>query len=70
MKTDNNGIYKPTELTYFIAKDESGNVTDKGFVGIGLVWTTKWNDIKKFTNKQEWIDELLKEGIIINEEMI
>jgi hypothetical protein len=64
---DNNGISKPSQITYFIAKDELGNIVDNGLVRVGQVWTAKWKDINRFTNKQEWLDELKENGITANE---
>jgi hypothetical protein len=61
---DNNGISKPSQITYFIARDELGNIVDNGSVGVKQVWTAKWQDIKRFTNKQDWLDELKENGVI------
>jgi hypothetical protein len=67
---DNNEISKPEQITYFIARDENDNIVDKGWVGTKQVWTAKWQDIKRFTNKQDWLDELLANGITPEEEVI
>ena len=69
MNTDNNGIYKPTKLTYYIAKNENGIIQDYGSVGIGLVWTAKWKDIEKFVKKEDYVNALLDSGITIKGEL-
>ena len=69
MSTDNNGIYKPTKLTYYIAKNESGVIKDYGSVGVGLVWTAKWEDIATYEIKEDYVNALLDSGITIKGEL-
>jgi hypothetical protein len=69
MKKDNNGIYKPKKITYYIAKNENGIIVDYGSVGIGLVWTAKWEDIENFVKKEDYINSLLDSGITIEGEL-
>ena len=69
MNKENNGIYKPTKLTYYIAKNENGIIQDYGSVGIGLVWTAKWKDIEKFVKKEDYVNALLDSGITIKGEL-
>jgi hypothetical protein len=63
MNTDNNGIYKPTKLTYFICKDENGVIQLYDKVEKGLVMTSKYTDITEFSEKEDWINALLDSGI-------
>jgi hypothetical protein len=67
---DNNEISKPEQTTYFIARDKIGNIVDNGSVGVKQVWTSKWQDVKRFTNKQEWLDELKENGVTPIEEIL
>jgi hypothetical protein len=63
MNTDNNGIYKPEKLTYFICKDQNGNIMLYDKVEKGLVMTTNYTDITEFSEKEDWINALLDSGI-------
>jgi hypothetical protein len=69
-ENENNGIFKPSTIIYYIARDENGTIRDNGSVGVGLVWTTKWKDIKEFVKKQDWLDELLDNGITPKEDLM
>jgi hypothetical protein len=69
MNTDNNGIYKPEKLTYFICKDENGKIMLYGKVEKGLVMTSKYTDITEFVKKEDYINELLDSGITIKGEL-
>jgi hypothetical protein len=69
MDTDNNGIYKPTRLTYFICKDKNGKIILYDKVEKGLVMTTDYTDITKFVKKEDYINALLDSGITIKGEI-
>jgi hypothetical protein len=69
MNTDNNGIYKPEKLTYFICKDENGKIMLYDKVEKGLVMTTDYTDITKFVKKEDYINALLDSGITIKGEI-
>jgi hypothetical protein len=69
-KNKNNGIYKPKQRTFYIARYESGAIESYGSVEKNLVWTTKYKDFKTFVEKQDWLDELLDNGITPIEDLM
>jgi hypothetical protein len=56
-------IEKPTEITYFICRDENQKITAYGEVGIVNVMETNQPIVNTYLDKTEWIDILTKEGI-------
>jgi hypothetical protein len=56
-------IEKPTEITYFICRDENQKITAYGEVGIENVMETNQPIVNTYLDKTEWIDILTKEGI-------
>tara|TARA_R110000851_G_scaffold308705_1_gene467722 strand:+ start:532 stop:753 length:222 start_codon:yes stop_codon:yes gene_type:complete len=65
----NNGIFKPTTIVNYIARDETDTIRDYGSVGIGLVWTTKWAKFEIYHDKEEYVNVLLDSGITLEGEI-
>jgi hypothetical protein len=68
-ENENNGIFKPSTIVHYIARDENDTIRDYGSVGIGLVWTTKWAKFKRYPDKEEYVNFLLDSGIALEGEI-
>ena len=60
-------INKPTECVYYILV---GDVIHHGCVMPNQVMNSQIEDMRTFTNEQEWVDALLVLGITLDNEII
>jgi hypothetical protein len=56
-------IEKPTEITYFICRDENQKITAYGEVGIENVMETNQPIVNTYLEKTEWQKILKENGI-------
>jgi hypothetical protein len=61
-------IENPTQKTYFICRDKNFTITAYGEVEINRSMSTGQPILEKYLDRSEWINELSKSGIMLDEE--